>query len=215
MSIQDSRMAHYHLFYPFLTVFGVKCPFFHEWHLLFFCSLDSLFNLAFPLKNWMDVVGEKKGIWPPKLQLIRVFGVKSTFFHVLHLIWTSSQTQQRILGDVGSTMGDSVSSRKSEILSQIFHLVFSRHHQWQCGVRRPNDSSYCHTCKRAWESRHNRKLAPFRHYATQGTMQRNCWLHTYCHHQYEQQKQKETYFWSQGQGSPRDPPPQLRTRQRP
>ena len=81
MSIQDSRMAH--LFYPFLTVFGVKCPFFHEWHLLFFCSLDSLFNLAFPLKKWMDVVSEKKkGIWPSKLQLIRVLGSKvHSFLH--------------------------------------------------------------------------------------------------------------------------------------
>ena len=59
-------LAHHELFWPIFIIFGVKCPFFHGWHPLFFLSIASLHDFVHPLKKNMDVVGEKIAIWPQK-----------------------------------------------------------------------------------------------------------------------------------------------------
>ena len=66
LTIPDGVVAWDQPFGPFPTFFGVKCPFFHGWHLLFFLWFDSLFDFPFPLKKLMEVVGEKMAIWPQK-----------------------------------------------------------------------------------------------------------------------------------------------------
>ena len=50
--------AHHQLFDPNLTIFGVKCPFFHGWHPLFILWLASSLDFSHPLGKKMDVEGQ-------------------------------------------------------------------------------------------------------------------------------------------------------------
>ena len=66
LTFPDGMMANHPLFSPNFTIFGVKCPFFHGWHPLFFLQLASLLDFLHPLKKKMDVVGQIMAIWPQK-----------------------------------------------------------------------------------------------------------------------------------------------------
>ena len=59
-------MAHHLSFWPNFTIFGVKWPFFHGWHPLFFLPIASLLDFSHPLQKKMDVVGQIMAIWPQK-----------------------------------------------------------------------------------------------------------------------------------------------------
>ena len=66
LTILDGAVAQDQPFDPLSTFFGVKCPFFHGWHPLFFLWFDSLFDFPYPLEKLLEVVGEKMAIWPQK-----------------------------------------------------------------------------------------------------------------------------------------------------
>ena len=51
LTFWDGMTAHHPLFNPNFTIFGVKCPFFHGWHPLFFLLLASLLDFSHPLKK--------------------------------------------------------------------------------------------------------------------------------------------------------------------
>ena len=73
-------MANHLVFGPNFTIFGVKCPYFHGWHPLFFLWLASLLNYLQPLGNKNGLCRSVNGHLTPKTSLRLGFGGQMPFF---------------------------------------------------------------------------------------------------------------------------------------